>query len=84
MTTENEITCLYPGCGKVAAEVVNGCLEWRCRHSGATHINLISVEELARKLAKCGYVLLSVTELVALLSGRVNLADVVERFAASP
>lgn len=75
----DEIKCLYPGCGKVAAEIVNGCLEWRCRHSGETHVQFISVEELARKLARAGYVLLSLTELVELLSGRLTLAALDER-----
>jgi len=80
---ENEIKCLYPGCGKVAAEVVNGTLEWRCRHSGETHVNFISVEALARKLSSAGYVLLPLTELVELLAGRTTLAVVVERIGGS-
>ncbi len=45
-------------------------------------MNFISVEELARKLGRCGYVLLSVAELVGLLAGEIKLADVERRRAA--
>jgi len=78
----NEIQCKYPGCEKVAAEIVDGCLKWHCRHSGETHVNFISVEELARKLAGCGYVLLTLEELIGLLTGRLGLAELQGRLAA--
>jgi hypothetical protein len=80
--TEPYIYCTHPNCGKVAAEIVNGTLEWRCRHSGETHVNFISVEALARKLEGMGYVLMTFEEFARLLLKNNNPSAITDNRAA--
>lgn len=58
-----EITCNHPRCEKTSAEIVNGCLTWRVKHSGETHVQFLGIEHLARLLAGAGFALVPLSDL---------------------